>query len=124
MKLTVIKWLADSSIGILGRSIELIFRSILCLMPLGLYMLLLQKRSKASKVSSILTYTNDRSVWQHVFPGFILISIEPDELTNFLTKVHNSLQTWVDKNKYILALIFMILIVGLMVLSYMRGGNL
>ena len=72
MKLTVLKWIGDSSIGILGRTIEVLFRCVLCILPLGIYMILLQRRSKASKVSSILTFTNERSIWQHVFPGFIL----------------------------------------------------
>ena len=124
MKLTVLKWLGESSIGFIGRTIELLFRILLCFLPLGVYMLLLQKRSKVSKVSNLAVYTNDRSVWQHVFPGFILVSIEPDELSNFLTKVHNSLQSWVEKNKHILALLFMSTIVALMILSYIKGGKL
>ena len=123
MKLTVLNWIKDSSIGLIGRTIEFLFRFLLCLTPLGVYLILLQKRSKASKVSSLLTFTNDRSIWQHVFPGFILVAIEPDELSNFLTKVHNSVQSWVDRNKYVLALIFMTIIVGFMILLYTKGGN-
>ena len=122
MKLTVLNWLKDSSKNLIGRSIELLFRFILCILPLGLYMILLQKRSKASKVSSLMTFTNDRSVWQHIFPGFILVAIEPDVLNNFLTNLNNSFKAWVERNKYALAILFMATIVSILVLMYIKGG--
>lgn len=122
MKLTVLTWLRDSSITFIGKSIELLFRFILCLLPLGVYMVLLQKRSKASKVSSLLTFTNDRSIWQHIFPGFILVAVEPDELNNFLTNLNNSFKAWTERNKYTLALLFMSAIVGILILMYVKGG--
>lgn len=122
MKLTVLKWIKDSSIGLIGRTIELVFRFVLCLLPLGIYMVLLQKRSRASKVSNILTFTNERSIWQHVFPGFILIAVEPNELQNFLTKINNNFKSWVERNKYLLALSFMTFTVSIMILLYLKGG--
>jgi hypothetical protein len=122
MKLTVLNWLKDSSKNLIGRSIELLFRFILCILPLGLYMILLQKRSKASKVSSLMTFTNDRSVWQHIFPGFILVAIEPDVLNNFLTNLNNSFKAWVERNKYTLAILFMATIVSILILMYIKGG--
>lgn len=123
MKLTVLKWIADSSVGFLGRLIELIFRTSLCLLPLGFYMALIQKRNKVSKVSSLLTFTNDRSVWQHVFPGFILVAIEPDEMDKFFTNLNSKFKAWAERNKYLLALLFMAIIVGLLILSYIKGGS-
>ena len=122
MKLIVLNWLKDSSKNLIGRSIELLFRFILCILPLGLYMILLQKRSKASKVSSLMTFTNDRSIWQHIFPGFILVAIEPDVLNNFLTNLNNSFKAWVERNKYALAILFMATIVSILVLMYIKGG--
>ena len=122
MKLIVLNWLKDSSKNLIGRSIELLFRFILCILPLGLYMILLQKRSKASKVSSLMTFTNDRSVWQHIFPGFILVAIEPDVLNNFLTNLNNSFKAWVERNKYALAILFMATIVSILILMYIKGG--
>ena len=123
MKLTVLEWLGSSLVPILGRTIELIFRVILIFMPLGVYLLLIQKRSRASAVSSLSTYTNDKSRWQHIFPGFILISINPDDLTNFISNNKNKFQTWVKENKYLLSFLFMSFIVLLMILSYIKGGN-
>ena len=122
MKLTVLKWIAESSIGLLGRTVELLFRVVLCILPLGVYMLLLQKRSKASKISNIMVYTNDRSIWQHVFPGFILVAIEPDEMKKFFTNLNNNFKAFVERNKYLLTLLFMASVVGLMLLLYLRGG--
>ena len=69
-----------------------------------------------------MTFTNDRSVWQHIFPGFILVAIEPDVLNNFLTNLNNSFKAWVERNKYALAILFMATIVSILVLMYIKGG--
>ena len=124
MQLTVLTWLKDSSIRTLGRTIEFTFRLILCLLPLGVYLLLIQKRSKASSINTISVYTKEYSKWQHVFPGFILVSIEPDALNMFLTNLNNTIQNWINKNKYLLAFLFMLTIVSLMIVSYIKGGVL
>lgn len=124
MQLTVLTWLRDNSIGFIGRVIEITFRLILCLLPLGVYMVLLQKRSKASTINNISVYTKDYSRWQHVFPGFILVSVEPEALTNYFTRVNSNFQGWINRNKYLLSFLFMLTVVGLMILSYIRGGNL
>ena len=115
MKLTVLKWLGDSSVALLGRLIELIFRTILCFLPLGVYMILLQKRQKASSVNTISVYTNERSKFQHVFPGFILVAVEPNSLNNTFSNWKNKVQEWVKNNKYILTLLFMAAILVLLV---------
>ena len=115
MKLTVLKWLGDSSVALLGRLIELTFRIILCFLPLGVYMILLQKRQKASSINTISVYTNERSKFQHVFPGFILVAVEPNFLNATITKVRDNIQNWVQRNKYLLALAFMAIIIVLMV---------
>ena len=115
MKLTVLKWLGDSSVTLLGRLIELTFRLILCFLPLGVYMILLQKRKKASSANTISVYTNEYSKFQHVFPGFILVAIDPNSLDNTLNNWKNKVQEWVKSNKYILALLFMLMILVLLV---------
>lgn len=123
MKLTVLKWFWERMLVLLGRTIEIIFRSLLCLMPLGLYLLIIQNRQKASSISSISVYTNEKSKFQHVFPGFLLVSINPDGLSEFINKNNTNLQNFIQRNKYTLSLLFMSVIVGLMILSYIRGGN-
>ena len=124
MKLTILNWIWERLVVVLGRSIEFLFRLILCVLPLGLYMLLLQERTKASSATSISVFTKENSRFQHVFPGFLLVSIDPDSLNRSISRVHSNIQEWVKRNKYILALLFMTIVVGLMVLSYIRGGNL
>ena len=120
MKIVVLKWIIDDLIPFFGRCIELLFRVILCLLPLGVYLFLIQKRQKASKVSSITTFTTDNSVWQHVFPGFLLVAIEPNVFANYINRKKAEFQNWIERNKYILAIIFMSIIVGLMLFSYLK----
>lgn len=114
MKLTVLKWIGDSLVSFLGRTIEIIFRIILFTMPLGAYLLLAQLRSKSSSIRNILNVTEDTSTWQYVFPGFILVSIDPNLLKNKYNKVKFNFQNWIRDNKYILTFICMLLIVTLL----------
>ena len=95
MKLQVLTWLRDSLINISGRIIELLFRGILCCLPLGVYLLLIQFRSKASKVSSLSVFTTDESMWQHIFPGFILVAINPNLLKESWFKKKRNIQVCV-----------------------------
>lgn len=120
MRLTVLNWFKDELLPFAGRCIEFLFRIILCLLPLGVYLILIQKRKKASKVSSLTTFTTDNSVWQHVFPGFLLVAVEPTILSTYLNKKKTEFQNWVERNKYLLATIFMSIIVGIMLFSYIQ----
>ena len=115
MKLTVLNWFTESMKVFLGRSIELIFRTILFLLPLGVYMFIMQQRTKVSSVSNLTVYTKDESVWQHVFPGFILVAIQPNQFKEYISTKKAKIQGWIKENKYLLAMIFMVLVVGLMI---------
>ena len=117
MKLTVLNWFKDASITFIGRLIEVIFRVILFILPLGVYLYIIQSRNKASTIRNISIYTTDDSVWQHIFPGFILVAVDPNIFKKSIAKVKGHIQLWIQNNKYIIALIFMTLIVALMVMG-------
>lgn len=115
MKLTVLNWFKDSIKIFLGRVIEFIFRVVLFLLPLGVYMFIIQQRTKVSSVSNLTVYTKDESVWQHVFPGFILVAIQPNQFKEYISVKKAKIQGWIKDNKYLLAMLFMALVIGLMV---------
>ena len=115
MKLTVINWISEWLKQLLGKTIEIIFRIILFLLPLGVYLTILQSRSKVSSVSNLTIYTKDESVWQHVFPGFILVSINPNQFKEIVTEKKTSFKTWIKENQYILSFLFLLIIVVLMI---------
>lgn len=115
MKLTVLSWIRDFSIPLIGKIIEIIFRILLFMLPLGAYLLLIQLRSKASKISNISVYTNDESIWQHIFPGFILVSVEPHSFRTSYLSFKSKIQRWINDNKYILAFLFMSAISALII---------
>lgn len=117
MKLEVVQWLADELKPFLGRVIELFFRCILFLLPLGVYLLLIQYRKKASTIRNINVYTQDESTWQHIFPGFILVSISPETFRKQVQEKKRNFQLWISSNKYIfealaLAAIIILLYLG------------
>lgn len=117
MELTVLSWFWDFFKTLLGKFIEILFRVILFCLPLGLFMLVIQYRNKVSKISNLTVYTTDESVWQHIFPGFILVSINPEQFKSTMKKKKDDLQAWIKGNQYWLAFLFMTLIVVCMILS-------
>ena len=92
MKLTVLNWFWESFKVFLGKIIELIFRAVLFCLPLGVYMLVIQYRNKVSKVSNLSVYTTDESVWQHIFPGFILVSLNPEQFKSTIKSKKEGVQ--------------------------------
>ena len=122
MNLTVSKWLWERLVVLLGRIIEVLFRMILCVLPLGLYLLILQNRQKASSITSISVFTKEYSKFQHVFPGFLLVSINPNSLSELINGANSKIQNFIEKNKYTLALLLMSVIVGTLILMYVKGG--
>ena len=117
MKLTVLAWLKDELVVYIGKLVELLFRLLLLILPMGLFLLLIQGRSKASSIRTILDSTEDNSRWQHIFPGFILVAIDPNVTKATCTRIKMNIQSWINGNKYILSFIFMALIVALMLIK-------
>ena len=117
-ELTVLKWMGESSIAFLGLVVEYLFRLVLLILPLWFFLFLVQSRKKASSVSNISVFTNEKSVWQFIFPGFILVAVEPEGLKNSVNSMHGHFQRWAEKYKHLIALLFMITIVTLLVLMY------
>ena len=105
MTTEVIKWVTDFLVGVLRQSLELLLRVILFFLPLGFYLTLLEFRSKVSSTSNLSVYTNDKSTWQHVFPGFILVAIDSSLFKKTLKSINESFQQWIKQNKYTLAFI-------------------
>lgn len=111
MNIIVYNWFKEFLKGLFWGIAERALRVILFLLPLGAYLLLLEFRSKASKVSSLSAFTTDKSIWQHVFPGFALVAIDPDLFRNTMKKCNEALQIWVQQNKYTLSFLFALLLV-------------
>lgn len=117
MKLEVLNWIKDEFKEWLGKGVELLFRLILLLLPMGIFLLIVQSRKKASSVRTLLDFTEDNSKWQHIFPGFILVAINPEVFKSSYIRIKINIQSWINGNKYILSFIFMALIVTLMLVK-------
>ena len=88
MKIEVTKWAFDTITSFFKQSIEVLLRCLLFILPIGVYLILLQFRNKVSSISNISVYTTDKSVWQHVFPGFILVAVSPDLFKSELKNIN------------------------------------
>lgn len=116
MKLEVTKWITDTLAEFFKQLLERLFRIILFCLPLGVYLILIEFRNKVSSISNLSVFTEDNSVWQHVFPGFILVAVDPMLFKNEINKRHNDFQKWVERNKYILSFLLALSIVAFMLL--------
>ena len=70
------------TIGLLEKICTLIY---LCL-PMGLFMLIMSFRTKNNSTTALSAFTNDRSEFQHIFPNFILVIVEPSLLKKEIQK--------------------------------------
>ena len=73
---TICKLFIALTIGLVEKICILIY----CLLPIGLFMLLMSLRTKNHKATAISTFTNERSEFQHIFPNYILVIVEPHML--------------------------------------------
>ena len=96
------------TIGLLEKICTLIY---LCL-PMGLFMLIMSFRTKNNSTTAIQTFTNDRSEFQHIFPNFILVIVEPSLLKK-------EIQKRIDKtNSFLLKYLPLLIIVLLLGINY------
>ena len=116
MKLEVTKWITDFLADFFKQLLERLFRIVLFCLPLGVYLILIEFRNKVSSISNISVFTEDNSVWQHIFPGFILVAVDPMLFKNEISKRHTAFQKWVERNKYILSFLLALAIVVFMLL--------
>ena len=70
----ILKLFIVLTVGLLEKLMVLLY----CLLPMGLFMLLMSLRTKNHKATAIGTFTNERSEFQHIFPNYILVIVEPN----------------------------------------------
>lgn len=97
---------------------ELIFVAIYCCIPVGIFMLLMSLRTKGSKATAISAYLTDRSEFQHIFPNFLLVIVEPSWLRKKITSKINNMQAFLAKYKVLFIALFIIILLTLATLSY------
>ena len=92
--------------------LELILKGIYMLLPIGLYMALLQFRDKVSKVSAIHTFTRDDSTFQFIHKNFMLVCVDPSTVRIRNKNILKSVDKFFEKYKSLIVLgtIFLLLL--------------
>lgn len=96
------------TIGVIEKICILLY----CLLPIGFFMLLMSFRTKNHKATAIGTYTNEKSEFQHIFPNYILVIVEPAWLRRGIEIRINNFQKWVEKYKYLLLTLLALIFLG------------
>ena len=81
------------TIGLLEKICILLY----LMLPMGLFMLLMSLRTKNHKATAIGTFTNEKSEFQHIFPNYILVVVEPQLLRRNVTKRVNEVNSFLGK---------------------------
>lgn len=81
------------TIGLLEKICILLY----LMLPMGLFMLLMSLRTKNHKATAIGTFTNEKSEFQHIFPNYILVVVEPQLLRRSVAKRINEVNNFLGK---------------------------
>ena len=107
------------SIGLLEKICILLY----LMLPMGLFMLLMSLRTKNHKATAISTFTNEKSEFQHIFPNYILVVIEPQLLKRNIAKRVNEVNNFLGKylGMIIVGSILILLVLGAVYYLYKVG---
>ena len=112
---TILKLLVALTIGLLEKLMILLY----CLLPMGLFMLLMSLRTKNHKATAIGTYTNERSEFQHIFPNYILVIVEPAFLRNGFNKKISAFNNFLHKYSGMILFGIFVLILFMLAVYYL-----
>ena len=98
------------TIGLLEKICILLY----LMLPMGLFMLLMSLRTKNHKATAISTFTNEKSEFQHIFPNYILVVVEPQLLKRNIAKRVNEVNNFLGKylGMIIVGSILILLVLG------------
>ena len=107
------------TIGLLEKICILLY----LMLPMGLFMLLMSLRTKNHKATAIGTFTNEKSEFQHIFPNYILVVVEPQLLRRSVTKRVNEVNGFLSKylGMILVGTILVLLVLGAVYYLYKIG---
>ena len=107
------------TIGLLEKICILLY----LMLPMGLFMLLMSLRTKNHKATAIGTFTNEKSEFQHIFPNYILVVVEPQLLRRSVTKKVNEVNGFLSKylGMILVGTILVLLVLGAVYYLYKVG---
>ena len=107
------------TIGLLEKICILLY----LMLPMGLFMLLMSLRTKNHKATAIGTFTNEKSEFQHIFPNYILVVVEPQLLRRSATKRVNEVNGFLSKylGMILVGTILVLLVLGAVYYLYKIG---
>ena len=107
------------TIGLLEKICILLY----LMLPLGLFMPLMSLRTKNHKATAISTFTNEKSEFQHIFPNYILVVVEPQLLKRHIAKRVNEVNNFLGKYLGIIIVgsILILLVLGAVYYLYKVG---
>ena len=107
------------TIGLLEKMCILLY----LMLPMGLFMLLMSLRTKNHKATAIGTFTNEKSEFQHIFPNYILVVVEPQLLRRSVTKKVNEVNGFLSKylGMILVGTILVLLVLGAVYYLYKIG---
>lgn len=102
--------------------LKIIVNILFFLLPVGIYVLIMQFTRKMSAMSSIETYVDpSKGEWMFIYPNTILVTTDANLYKKNINKVVKSLNKFLETNKNILALLFAISVLLILILLVIRS---
>lgn len=110
---SILKEFALSVLGLIAYVGEYVLRFIYLCLPLGLFMFMMSLRKKCNSITAIDVYANEKAVFQQVYPGALLVLIEPKAFLDRCKVLSMKAETFIEVHKYSIfaCLLFIIIIV-------------
>ena len=107
------------TIGLLEKICILLY----LMLPMGMFMLLMSLSAKNHKATAIGTFTNEKSEFQHIFPNYILVVVEPQLLRRSVVKKVNEVNSFLGKylGMILVGTILVLLVLGAVYYLYKIG---
>lgn len=92
------------------------------LLPVGVYVLIMQFTRKMSAMSSIETYVDpSKGEWMFIYPNTILVTTDANLYKKNINKAIKNLNKFIETNKNVLASLFAISVLFILILLVIRG---
>lgn len=107
---SVLKEVWLTTLSFLAFIAEYILRFIYLCMPIGIFMLAMSLRKKCNSITALDIFANDKAVFQHVYPGVLLVLLEPKAFLDSCKINMAKLEALISWHKYTIISLLLFLI--------------
>ena len=112
--MSIMKEVGLSVLSLIVFIAEYIFRFIYLCLPLWFFLLMVSLRDKCNAITALDIYANDKAVFQHIYPGVLIVLLDHKALVKNIQKSMTQMETFLYMHRYtIISLLLFLIIVAI-----------